>query len=202
MEEDATYEKMEIKPYTKNAKKHPQKQVEQIAESIKRFGMNQPIVVDKNGVIIVGHGRYLALQHLGWEIKPEWVKMADNLTPEEVSAYRLADNKLNESEWDMDLVLEDLKDLEEDLVELTGFDKDLILNPDDFGDEFSLADGDKSPFQQITFTLADEQAETIKDAISAIKKTDAYKFTETMGNENSNGNALYVIVKEWQEQKT
>lgn len=48
---------MKIVPYLKNAKKHPKKQIEQIANSIKRFGMNQPIVVDKNGVIIVGHGK-------------------------------------------------------------------------------------------------------------------------------------------------
>lgn len=126
---------MHIVPYTKNAKKHPQKQVEQIAESIKRFGMNQPIVVDKDGVIIVGHGRYQALQHLGWEVKPEYVKKLENLTPEEVAAYRLADNKLNESEWDMDLVIEELKDLDDDLVDLTGFDKDLLIEPDEKDDE-------------------------------------------------------------------
>ncbi len=126
---------MELKPYSKNAKKHPQKQVEQVAESIKRFGMNQPIVVDKDGVIIVGHGRYLALQHLGWEIKPEYIKKLENLTPEEVNAYRLADNKLNESEWDMNLVMEDLKDLDDDLIELTGFDKDLLIEPDEADDE-------------------------------------------------------------------
>ena len=126
---------MELKPYSKNAKKHPQKQVEQVAESIKRFGMNQPIVVDKDGVIIVGHGRYLALQHLGWEIKPEYIKQLTDLTPEEVNAYRLADNKLNESEWNMNLVMEDLKDLDDDLIELTGFDKDLIIEPDEADDE-------------------------------------------------------------------
>jgi ParB-like chromosome segregation protein Spo0J len=61
---------MEIKPYTKNAKKHPKKQVEQVANSIKEFGMNQPIVVDKQGVIIVGHGRYGALtSHLDGILK-------------------------------------------------------------------------------------------------------------------------------------
>lgn len=125
---------MHITPYTKNAKKHPRKQIEQVAASIKEFGMNQPIVVDKQGVIIVGHGRYEALKHLGWDIKPEWVKTVD-LTEEQANAYRLADNKLNESEWDMALVLEDLKDLDDDLVELTGFDKDLLIEPDEADDE-------------------------------------------------------------------
>ena len=122
---------MQITPYGKNAKKHPQKQIEQIKASLTEFGVQQPIVVDKDGVIIVGHGRYLALQHLGWEIKPEYIKKLENLTPEEVNAYRLADNKLNESEWDMNLVMEDLKDLDDDLIELTGFDKDLIIEPDE-----------------------------------------------------------------------
>ena len=120
---------MEIKPYLKNAKKHPKKQIEQVANSIRELGMNQPIVVDTKGVIIVGHGRYEALKQLGWEIKPEYIKVVD-LPEEKASAYRLADNKLNESDWDMGLVIEELKGLAEPYIELTGFDKDLILEPD------------------------------------------------------------------------
>lgn len=125
---------MDIRPYSKNAKKHPKKQVEQIANSIREFGMNQPIVVDKDGVIIVGHGRYEALQLLGWEVKPEWVRTVD-LTEEQAKAYRLADNKLNESDWDMDLVIEELKDLSPEMLDLTGFDADLIIEPEDKDDE-------------------------------------------------------------------
>lgn len=71
----------------------------------------------------------------------------------------------------------------------------------DLGTDFTLPDGDKAPFQQMTFTLADEQAEQIKNAIDDIKKTDEYKYAETMGNENSNGNALYLIVMQWAEQR-
>ena len=123
-----------IKPYSKNAKKHTKKQIEQVANSIKEFGMHQPIVVDKQGVIIVGHGRYEAIKSLGWEVKPEWVKVAD-LTEEQANAYRLADNKLNESEWDMGLVIEELKGLSDPMFELTGFDKDLIIEPDEKDDE-------------------------------------------------------------------
>lgn len=125
---------MEIQPYQKNAKKHPKKQVEQVAASIKEFGMNQPIVVDKQGVIIVGHGRYEALKSLGMEVKDEYIKVVD-LTEEQAKAYRLADNKLNESEWDMNLVIEELKGLSESMLELTGFDKDLIIEPDEQDDE-------------------------------------------------------------------
>lgn len=125
---------MEIKPYKNNAKKHPKKQIEQVANSIKEFGMNQPIVVDKEGVIIVGHGRYEALKMLGWEIKPEWVKVVD-LNEEQAKAYRLADNKLNESEWDMGLAIEELKELSDEMFDLTGFDKDLLIEPEDKDDE-------------------------------------------------------------------
>lgn len=120
----------DIKPYEKNAKKHPQKHIEQVANSIKEFGMNQPIVVDKQGVIIVGHGRYEACKLLG--IEPE-IKVVD-LTEEKAKAYRLADNKLNESEWDMGLVIEELKGLSTEMLDLTGFDKDLLIEPDEKDD--------------------------------------------------------------------
>ena len=119
-----------IKPYSKNAKKHPKKQIEQIAASIKEFGMNQPIVVDKQGTIIVGHGRYEACKLLG--VEPE-IKVVD-LTEEQARAYRLADNKLNESDWYMNLVIEELKLLSPEMLDLTGFDKDLIIEPDEQDD--------------------------------------------------------------------
>lgn len=127
---------MKITPYDKNAKKHPKKQIEQVANSIKEFGMNQPIVVDKQGVIIVGHGRYEACKSLGWSDEEilKHVKVVD-LTEEQAKAYRLADNKLNESEWDMGLVTDELKGLSEEMLDLTGFDKDLIIEPDEKDDE-------------------------------------------------------------------
>jgi hypothetical protein len=79
--------------------------------------------------------------------------------------------------------------------------EDLVKDSDDFNTDFSLPDGDKAPFQQMTFTLADEQADQIKNAIADIKETQEYKYAETMGNENSNGNALYLIIMQWAEQK-
>ena len=121
----------QIKPYEKNAKKHPKKQVEQVAASIKEFGFNQPIVVDKSGVIIVGHGRLEAAKLLGMTDVPA---ITVDLTEEQANSYRLADNKLNESEWDMNLVIEELKGLSESMLELTGFDKDLIIEPDEADD--------------------------------------------------------------------
>jgi len=121
-----------IEPYGKNAKKHPDKQVRQIADSISAFGFAQPIVVDKGGVIIVGHGRYLAAHLLGIEMVPV---MELDITEEQAKAYRLADNKLNESEWDMELVIAELKELSLPNVDLTGFDRRLVLENSDKDDD-------------------------------------------------------------------
>lgn len=118
----------EIKPYPKNAKKHPEKQVKLIAESIKRFGFDSPIIVDKNNEVIAGHGRYEAAKLLGLKEVPTIQKEA--LTEEEVRAYRLADNKIAESEWDMGLAIEELRGLSPEMFALTGFDKDLLIEPD------------------------------------------------------------------------
>jgi len=115
---------IQIKPYEKNAKKHPKKQVQQIAESIKNFGFNQPIVVDENNVIIIGHGRFEAAKLLGLTEVPA-IKV--KLTDDQAKAYRLADNKLNESDWDMDLVVEELKLISTQMIDLTGFSPDLII---------------------------------------------------------------------------
>lgn len=122
----------DVQPYGKNAKKHPEKQVNKIADSIREFGFNQPIVVDKEGVIIVGHGRYLAASMLGIETIPV-VEL--DISEEKAKAYRLADNKLNESEWDMDLVIAELKGLSLESVDLTGFSRKLVLNSNDRDDD-------------------------------------------------------------------
>lgn len=99
-----------IKPYVRNAKKHPQSQVDNVAESIRQFGFVQPIVIDGGGYIIIGHCRYEASKRLGLKEVP-CVKM-DELTEEEVRKLRLLDNKLNESPWDMSLLEVEIADLD------------------------------------------------------------------------------------------
>lgn len=99
-----------IKPYEKNTKKHPETQIKNIAESIKQFGFIQPVVLDNNNEIIIGHGRYLASQLLGYEEIP--CVFVDNLTEEQIRKLRILDNKLNESEWDDDLLRLELEDLD------------------------------------------------------------------------------------------
>lgn len=122
---------MQVKPYKKNAKKHPDKQLKKIAASLREFGWQQPIVVDKEGVIIVGHGRWKAYQKYSDGIEPPEIKVA-NLSPEQAKAYRLADNKLNESAWQLDLAVEDLSELSREMFELTGFDDSVFGKKSEF----------------------------------------------------------------------
>lgn len=99
----------DLKPYPQNAKKHPDAQVEHIANSIKEFGFKQPIVIDKDNVVIIGHGRLLASKKLGLQKVP--CVIADDLTDEQIKALRLADNKTNESEWDLSFLDDELSDI-------------------------------------------------------------------------------------------
>lgn len=122
-----------IKPYSKNAKEHNPKQIKLIAESIKRFGFNQAIVIDKNNEIVAGHGRYEGAKLLGLKDVP--VLQLEKLTDEEIKAYRLADNQINAmTGFNMSLVIPELKGLSEELFNLTGFDADLLIEPDEADD--------------------------------------------------------------------
>jgi len=103
----------ELKHYKLNAKQHPEAQVKGIVESIKRFGFIQPVVVDKNDEIIIGHGRTMAAMQAGLQEVPT-VKL-ENLTEQEVKALRLIDNRIAETGWDADLLKIDLENLDIDL---------------------------------------------------------------------------------------
>lgn len=106
-----------ITAYGKNAKKHDKTQINNVAESIKQYGFVQPIVIDRDGVIVIGHCRAIAAKKLGMEEVP--CVCVDDLTPEQVNALRLVDNKSNESDWDFDLLAEELPGLD-----LSAFDFD------------------------------------------------------------------------------
>ena len=98
-----------LKPYPGNAKQHPAAQVDHIANSIREFGFRQPIVVDADNVIVIGHGRLMAAKQLGMETVP--VVRADDLNEAQIKALRLADNKTNESEWDFTTLEAELAEL-------------------------------------------------------------------------------------------
>ena len=115
---DVTTKKLtDIIPYAGNAKKHDKRQIANVAESIRQYGFVQPIVIDRDGVIAIGHCRALAAKKLGMEEVP--CVCVDDLTPEQVDALRLVDNKSNESEWDFDLLAQQIPKLD-----LSGFDFD------------------------------------------------------------------------------
>ena len=124
-----------ITPYGKNAKKHDKRQINNVAESIKQYGFVQPIVVDRDGVIVIGHCRALAAKKLGMEEVP--CVCVDDLTPEQVNALRLVDNKSNESDWDFDLLADELPGLD-----LSAFDFDWGLR-DELND--SVVEDDYDP---------------------------------------------------------
>ena len=113
----------DIVPYAKNAKKHDNRQINNVAESIKQYGFVQPIVIDRDGVIVIGHCRALAAKKLGMKEVP--CVCVDDLTPEQVNALRIVDNKSNESEWDFDLLADELSELD-----LSDFDFDFGIGAD------------------------------------------------------------------------
>lgn len=116
-----TYKKTaELVPYDKNAKLHDEKQIKNVANSISRFGWQQPIVIDENGVVVIGHCRLEAAKKL--KLKEVPVTVASGLTEDEIKELRIADNKTNESPWDLGLLAEDIEGLD-----FEGFDFGFVL---------------------------------------------------------------------------
>lgn len=155
----------------------------------------RPIVVNNDMVVLGGNMRLKACKEAGLKEIP--IIKASELTEQQQKEFIVKDN-VGYGEWDWsDLA----NNWDSDQLEEWGLDIPGFSDVEDLGENFSLPDGDKAPFQQMTFTLADEQAIQIKNAIDEIKGTEEYKYAETMGNENSNGNALYLIIMQWAEQK-
>ena len=197
-------------PYINNPRNN-ENAIDKVASSISEFGFKNPIFVDKNNVVVNGHTRLLASKKLGLKEVP--VIVIDDLSEAQIKAFRIADNKTSEyAEWDEELLKIELEQLEEmnfDL-ECTGFDMDDIeqmlnlgfdYSEDEFGEDFELPSGDKNPIQQISFTLHDNQAELILKAMEDIECKYLEDEIETFGNKNKKGNLLYMVVKEWAEQK-
>ena len=112
-----------IRPYWRNPRKADQAAVEAVAESILKYGFNQPLVVDSENVIIVGHTRYRALMLLGVKEVPCIVK---DLTPEQAKEYRIVDNKTNEgSSWDWGKLVPELRTMDMDAIKPFFSDVDL-----------------------------------------------------------------------------
>jgi ParB-like chromosome segregation protein Spo0J len=182
-------------PYARNARTHSDAQVAQIAGSIQEFGFCNPVLIDKANGIIAGHGRVMAANLLKLETVP-CIRL-DHLSDAQKRAYILADNRIAlSSGWDEAMLANELQDLHADEIDLglTGFDADelgKLLGYD--AQEIAppeLAEGDREPFRQMTFTVHDSQFEAIE---SALKKAKAAGGGSSEVNENSNGNALAAI---------
>ena len=119
----------ELIPYARNARTHSPAQVAGIAGSIREFGFNNPVLIDKDNGIIAGHGRVLAAQQLGLETVP--CLRLGHLTKTQRKAYILADNRLAElAQWDTEMLAMEIADLRLDDVdlELLGFDEDALVD--------------------------------------------------------------------------
>ena len=188
----------EIKPNPNNPRICKDHKFKQLVKSIQDFPQMlelRPIVIDENNMVLGGNMRLKACIEAGLTDVP--VIHANNLSEDKKKEFIVKDN-VGYGEWDWS---ELANNWEVDLIQEWGLDIIGFNNVEDLGEGFSLPDGDKSPFQQMTFTLADEQATQLKNAIEEIKRTEEYKYAETMGNENSNGNALYLIIMQWAEQR-
>ena len=189
----------ELQGYEKNPRRITEQALKRLQESLERYSLTEIPVINTDGTVISGNQRLKVLQAMGKGYDKIDVRVPNRkLSKKEVKELNLLSNT-HSGEFDFDILSVDFADI--DLhwfgIELPPFS----VSPNEFGDAFILPDGDKAPFQQMTFTLADAQAEQIKSAISDIKQTQEYKYAETMGNENSNGNALYLIVMQWAEQR-
>lgn len=185
-------------PYARNARTHSPEQVKQIAASMREWGWTIPVLADETGGIIAGHGRVMAAELNGYTEAP--VMTARGWSESKKRAYVIADNKLAlNASWDDELLgveLVDLRDMGANLS-LIGFDaselSDLMREVGD-APLPELPAGDRPPYQQITFTLHDEQAELVKQAMAAAKSAGPFS---TSLNENSNGNAIARVCEHY-----
>lgn len=128
----------DLKPYEGNAKKHDETQIKNVMQSIKEYGIVQPLVVDKDNVLIIGHCRLIAAKRL--KLKEVPVVRLEDLSEEEAQKLRLLDNKLNESEWDFDLLADQIPELD-----FSGFDIDWGLPEDEEDNKDIIEDEPPAP---------------------------------------------------------
>lgn len=171
--------------YEFNNKKHPEKQIDMLANSIASFWFLVPILIDENNIIVWWHWRLLAAKKLWMDIVP--CIDAKHLTKAQVKKYRILDNRLS----DPDLSPYDEANLQQELVEMADPEMfDLfpdIVSPDDMSDNISLPSWEKGEMKTMSFTLHNEQAKEVERAMEIAKNM--WDFWDTW-NENKNWNAI------------
>lgn len=181
----------------KNARKHSERNLTAIKESLSRFGQRKPIVV-RGLKVLAGNGTLQAAKALGWT-EIQVAEAPDDWDEDTAKAYALADNRTAElAEWDEVVLAQQLLELQDVGWEIDqiGFDAPEV-SVESITDAFAdLPVGERNDATQITFTLTLVQAEEIKMALRQAKEIHNF---EQSDNKNSNGNAIYMIVKEWQD---
>lgn len=192
----------DLVPYDKNAKLHPDEQVDKIIHSIQEYGWNDPIIVDKDNVIIAGHGRRLAAKKMGLKRVPT-IKRED-LTSEQVRALRIDHNKASESGYDTSMLAIDLKEL----MDESQYDPSVMFNAREI--EVMLSDIGMIDLDSISKDLGKEveaQAGQTKDKMDKADKEPTYPIEKLFGAKSVTGDQKRAIAKflafvEFETQKT
>ena len=192
----------DLKQDKRNYRNHNERNLNLIKKSVSEVGLGRSVVIDNENEIICGNGLVSTLDKNtpikvietdGTELVV--VKRTDlNTNDEKRKQLAIMDNSTSDSsEFDLDSLQADF-----DVEQLQDWGLDDFVGLEDCEiDMPELNNGDKPPFQQMAFTLADSQAELIKEALAKIKHSNSFKYVETYGNENSNGNALFCIIEDW-----
>ena len=186
----------DIVPYANNTKKHDETQIKNVAESIKKYGWVQPIVIDNDGTIVIGHCRALAAERLGIEEVP--CVVVSDLTEDEINALRIVDNKTNESPWDFDLLSAELPE-----IDLSDFEFDFGIS--DFEFDFGIEDEEEES-KVVEDDDLDEQDRLFKERMARgeiseedeeyqafLEKFEAKKTTDDCYTPDN----IYDVVKKW-----
>ena len=176
-------------PYAKNTKKHDNKQIANVAESIKQYGFVQPIVIDKDNTVVIGHCRLLAAKKL--KLKEVPCVCVDDLAEEQVKALRIVDNKTNESEWDIEFLTEELAE-----IDLSEFDFDFDIDDIEDEEETEIVEDDDLDEQDRLFKermARGEISEEDEEYQAFLEKFEAKKTTDDCYTPDN----IYDIVKKW-----
>lgn len=188
----------DLTPDPQNARRHDQKNLKAIEGSLKQFGQRKPIVISQTNLIVAGNGTVEAAKNLGWS-QIQAVRVPADWDDNQIKAFALADNRSAElADWNIEVLDEQLWDLEQANFDVTvlGFTSRIVEEVDN---PFSLLkDEPRKDATQMTFTVSLEQAEVIREKLRVAKRSPRLIKDD---NENSNGNALYLIVSEWNDER-
>lgn len=190
----------DLAPYPNNPKEHPSEQVRKIADSIDEFGFTVPMVVDAEGNILAGHGRYAAVtEYLDLAEVP--VIRRDDLTSEQARAFRIADNRVTESEWNVEKLGLELDDMQFDAVdpETLGFSEDEI---DFYDEEIGMDENDPEELWDESGTAPDTNDDITAEHTVKVKlrdDTDLEAFEELVGQEVKPENKMTIWFPEAEE---